>query len=198
MNVKPYPLSWPPGRVRRKYPTTSRFGKSVTFARARDTLIDEICRLGGFKVTLSTNVPLKLDGMPYGTYATPADKGVAVYFEFKKRPMAFACDEWDRIEHNVWAIAKTIEALRGIERWGPGWMMEQAFSGFTALPAPETKKHWKEVLGFMGTADVTIGTNAVRLRRSELLKQHHPDVGGSAEKAAEINRAFDDAMKELK
>ena len=44
------------------------------------------------------------------------------------------------------AIAKTIEALRGINRWGTGDMMEAAFKGFSALPAPDTNKPWREVL----------------------------------------------------
>jgi hypothetical protein len=48
------------------------------------------------------------------------------------------------INRNIYAIAKTIEALRGIERWGSGSMVEQAFTGFVTLPAP--KSPW-EVIG---------------------------------------------------
>jgi hypothetical protein len=31
--------------------------------------------------------------------------------------MCFACDRWDSVGDNVYAITKTIKALRGIERW---------------------------------------------------------------------------------
>jgi hypothetical protein len=49
--------------------------------------------------------------------------------------MCFACDRWDSVADNVQAIRKTIEALRGIERWGTGDMVQRAFAGFVALPS---------------------------------------------------------------
>ena len=58
--------------------------------------------------------------------------------------MCFACDKWRDVYDNIYAIGKTIEALRGIERWGTGDMVEQAFTGFVALPSP--KSPW-EILG---------------------------------------------------
>lgn len=178
------------------WPDRSRFG-DVSFARARDALMHEIELLGGIKVILSTNIPLKLDGMPYANRNQPPDKGVAVYFTFGKRPMVFACDEWDKIEHNVWAIAKTIEALRGIRRWGSGDMLERAFTGFTALPAPAQKKHWREVLEMSGSAG-NPGKFTLKNRRDELAKLHHPDrPGGSTFRMMEINRAYDEALEEL-
>lgn len=189
-----YPLTWPPGRKRAKYPVRSRFG-DVTFGRARDSVIYELGRLRAKRVILSTNVRLKADGLPYANTTRPKDQGVAVYFSLKDRPMVFACDDWDRIEHNLWAIAKTIEALRGIERWGSGEMLERAFTGFTSLPAPEEKKHWREILGFMGQP---LPTRVVlKDRRDELAHQHHPDRGGDGEMMREINRAFEEANREI-
>src|SRR5262245_54177038 len=69
--------------------------------------------------------------------------GSAVYFTHKGRQMCFACDRWDKMEDNLHAVSKTIEALRGIERWGTGEMVQQAFTGFVALPG---NSPW-EVLG---------------------------------------------------
>lgn len=191
-----FPLCWPAGKPRKKSPRRSQF-HDVSFARARDTMVGEVEKLGGKKLIVSTNIPLKLDGMPYGNRNPPADKGVAVYFFLNDRPMVFAFDEFDRIEHNVWAIAKTIEALRGIKRWGSGEMMERAFTGFTALPSPETKKHWREVLGFMNQPSAGAIKILLKSRRDELAKSHHPDLGGSTERMAEINLAFKEAEKEL-
>ncbi len=48
----------------------------------------------------------------------PDDRGVAVYFTHLRRSMCFTCDKWDQVEDNLYAIVKTIETLRGIERWG--------------------------------------------------------------------------------
>jgi hypothetical protein len=39
--------------------------------------------------------------------------------------MCLACDRWDKVQDNIYAIAMTIEPLRGIERWGSGSMVEQ-------------------------------------------------------------------------
>lgn len=194
--LEAYPLCWPAGRKRKAYPTASRFGRETSFARARDTLLHEVQLLGGKKVILSTNIPLTRDGVPYANRAQPQDKGVAVYFQYRQKPMVFACDEWNKIEHNIWAIAKTIEALRGIERWGSGDMLERAFTGFTALPNPETKKHWREVFGYMGRENVTL--SELKDQRDNLAVHFHPDLGGSHERMAELNRAYDEALKELR
>lgn len=192
--LESYPLSWPAGRPRKKYPTRAQFGDH-SFEKARKALSRELDLLRAEKLILSTNIPLRLDGMPYATFKPPVDKGVAIYFMYRKRPMVFACDEWDRIEHNVWAIAKTIEALRGVERWGSGDMLERAFTGFMALPQPSQKKHWREVLGFMAGANATV--ERIKEKRNDLAHHHHPDRGGNPARMAEVNLAFVEAMKEL-
>ena len=83
-----FPLYWPEG-----WPRTSTWQrqndtkfKGVTFGRARDDLLAEIKRLGGAQVILSTNVALRLDGLPYADRRNPEDPGVAVYFKRKGKP----------------------------------------------------------------------------------------------------------------
>ena len=39
-------------------------------------------------------------------------------------------------------LAKSIEAMRGIERWGPSQMMERTFTGFAALPEKSGSDWW--------------------------------------------------------
>lgn len=107
--------------------------------------------------------------------------------------MSFACDRWLKIEHNMQAIAKTIEALRGIARWGTGDMLEAAFTGFTALPAPGATRHWREVLGVAHDADMALVRAAYRV----LASRHHPDKGGSHDSMAELNAALAQAEREL-
>ena len=84
---------------------------------------------------MSSNIPRGKQGSPISNIGVLKDPGVAVYFTIKEKPVSLACDKWVHVEDNIWAIAKHIEALRGQERWGVG-SIEQAFAGYTALPAP--------------------------------------------------------------
>lgn len=181
--IEAYPLTWPPGRPRARSRDDSNF--RTTPGKAYQGVRDEVARLGGSGLIISTNVPLRRDGMPMANGRPNGDPGVAVYFTYKKKPMCFACDRWWRVEDNARAIAKTIEALRGIARWGTGDMIEQAFTGFVALPAPE--QPWQ-----------TLGLDSSRPTREQvedayrrLAMKHHPDRGGDVSEMARINAARD-------
>lgn len=190
MTVEAYPLQWPAGRKRTDSYRREVARFDVTFTRARDNIVQEIRRLTGSypdpNIVISTNVALRRDGLPLANQRQPDDVGVAVYFTYKKRQMSFACDRWKKIEHNMQAIAKTIEALRGIDRWGSGDMLEAAFTGFTALPAPGAHREWWEVLGLYPNAPGSEVLAAYRRLRSE----HHPDKGGSAARFDEVEQAY--------
>lgn len=186
--IEAYPLQWPISRPRKKYPERSNF--DVALGRSIQDVQDEVRRLGGINLVISSNLPVRRDGMPYANSSQPADRAVAVYFKYKQKPMCFACDRWDKVQDNMRAIAKTIDALRGIERWGSGSMVEQAFTGFMALAAPE--QSW-QVLG--------ISSHATRAEiegaHSRLAMKHHPDRGGDTNTMARINAARDDLLQRL-
>lgn len=181
-----FPLTWPPGRPRTRSPQVSAF--RVTLGKAITEVRDEVSRLRGTRLVISSNLPLRRDGLPYANSSQPADRGVAVYFQYKGKPMCFACDRWHLVEDNLRAIAKTIDALRGIERWGSGEMIQQAFTGFIALPAPE--QPW-QVLGVPHDATPDQIEDAHR----RLAMKHHPDRGGSDDDMARINAARDALME---
>src|SRR5699024_4419079 len=145
-------------------------------------------RLDGCNIILSTNVPVRKDGLFYASAKAPDDPGVAVYFDYQDRQHCFACDEWDRLRDNVQGIRKTIEALRGIARWGSGDMMQQAFTGFSALPDRESaaQRHWAEVLGVSSTASKSEIIEAYRRAR----RCAHPDSGGSAKQFHRVQQAW--------
>ena len=184
-----YPLQWPAGRPRKQWPERSNF--EVTLGRAIRDVQDEVRRLGGSQLVISSNLPLRRDGIPYANASQPKDRGVAVYFRYKKRPMCFACDRWDKIEDNMRAISHTIAALRGIERWGTGQMVEQAFTGFVALPAPE--QPWQA----LGLDTSTPTREQIEDAYRRLAMQHHPDRGGDPQQMARINSARDDLLKNI-
>lgn len=179
-----YPLHWPQGWPRAKNPQRSRF--DVSFVNARDGLFDEIGRMSGRYIVLSTNIELRRDGLPYANQPEPRDSGVTVYFERKGKQMVFACDRWDRVKDNMRAIEKTIEAMRGIERWGASDMLERAFSAFEALPPP-TRKTWREILGFPPGAKPD--RDVIELAFRSKAKTDHPDGGGSSEAFSELQDA---------
>ncbi len=187
-----YPLQWPEHRPRTNRRERSRF--ETTQNIAQHALLDEIRRLGGSNAVISTNVELRLDGMPYASRRAPDDPGVAVYFSYKSTPVCFACDRWDLVQDNIQAIRKTIEALRGIARWGTGDMMEAAFRGFEALPAP-SERNWREVIVMDGVVPETVGQCTAMYRA--LSKERHPDHGGNDNLMSELNVAYADAKKEL-
>ena len=199
MTAEAYPLQWPAGRKRTDRWSLERAKFDVSFARARDNIVREVGLLAGKwpdpQIVISTNIALRRDGLPLASQRQPDDMGVAVYFLYKKRQMSFACDRWNKIEHNMQAIAKTIEALRGIARWGTGDMLEAAFTGFMALPAPSAgmKREWWDVLQCARSA----GRDVIQAQYRRLASDYHPDRGGDPTKMAELNAARDEAMREL-
>lgn len=205
MTTEAYPLQWPAGRKRTNNWNRENAKFEVTFARARDNIVAEVTRLAGKypdpQVVISTNIALRRDGLPLANQRQPDDVGVAVYFLYKKRQMSFACDRWRRIEHNMQAIAKTIEALRGIARWGTGDMLEAAFTGFTALPPPPAaglgdapaRRTWREVFGTGVSTREQLNDVYRRMAGA-----YHPDRGGDQAKMAELNAARAEALQELR
>lgn len=179
-----YPLQWPQGRKRTHSPEKSRF--DVSFITARDGIVTELERLGAKSAVLSTNIELRLDGLPYANRPEPKDGGAAVYFTYKDQQMCFACDRWDKVKDNIQAIRHTISALRGIARWGTGDMLQAAFTGFQALPAPSNET-WPDILG------VNQNTSLEVIRRAFKAKYQQSETD---EEKIKLNQAYQEAKKE--
>jgi hypothetical protein len=190
--IEAYPLYWPEGRPRSKWQYQSNFKASL--GEARDGLLAELSRLGARKIILSTNIPLRQDGLPYANASEPHDSGAAVYFEYKGKPMCFACDKYKRVRENLRAIEKTIDAIRGIERWGSSDMMERAFRGFTALPE-KAGEYWRDVLQIPAEQKVNAADIETAFRR--LAHVAHPDKGGDVEQWHLLNNARANALRDI-
>jgi hypothetical protein len=200
-----YPLQWPFGWARTPIGKMRRseFGNH-SIAECTQEIIRQLNLLRAKSVVISTNLRVRNDGLPYSNQRQPDDPGVAVYFRLVKSfdpqqahsGQAFtdhvlACDRWDLVEDNLWAVAKHVDALRGQQRWGVG-NVEQAFAGYQALPPASDPDAWWTVLHVERTADWDQIRDAYRLR----VKQTHPDVGGDQAEFIKIQRAYEAAAKE--
>lgn len=188
--VEAFPLQWPIAYKRTIWPTNSRFDTS--FADARDGLVKELKLLGARDVIVSTNVPLRQDGLPYANFKAIQDTGVAVYFTYEKEQMVFCCDKWKKVEDNLQAIRKTVNFFRMMPEWGVSDMLKRAFTGFKTLPSATVAKAGWEILGVAQNAPKEAIVAAYR----NLAKMHHPDAGGSHTQFTEINKAYQDGLKQ--
>ncbi len=192
-----YPLTWPTGQPRQRADARAEGRFHVSFAAARDDLLREVALLGGMDVVISSNVPTRRDGLPYADYREPLDPAVAVYFTRRvsnvRRPFVVACDQYRKVAANIRGIGLTIEAMRSIQRYGSSALLEQAFTGFAALPAASNgAKAWWQVLGVLASANM--GT--IRAAYIALCSANHPDVGGEHAHMVAINAAFEQAQRE--
>ena len=201
-----FPLAWPVGwrRTPSDRRTWAKFAKRVesglrhlTLTEATSTLLKELQRLGVpyGEWCISTNVELRLDGLPRSDRGEPSDPGVAVYFRMRAggKPKVFACDKWSRVADNVSAIARHIECLRAVDRYGVG-EMEQVLAGYTALPP--SAEDWRSVFGF--GPDESPKFAEVDRRYKLQMKAAHPDrETGDSLQASRLNTARDMARWEL-
>jgi hypothetical protein len=186
--VQGYPLAWPDGWPRSKTQKNSPF-KTPT-DKARKKLLAEVALMGGTNVVLSTNVPLRTDGQMRAD-REPVDAGVAIYFQRDGKGMVFACDTYDSVRENIHALGLTIEALRGIERWGATEMMERAFSGFKQLAAENEGPSWWDTLCVEPHASVDDIERAFKVAA----RSAHPDSpGGSHDRMAALNLAREQGL----
>lgn len=223
--IEAYPLCWPEGWPRTPthvrdvgakfkggdvyegYGENKRYvgRKMITFDRARGLLRDELDRLGAKAVIMSTNARLRADGEARSDDAErrSIDPGIAVYFTLKGKPMVMAQDAFTTLAANTRSLGLAIDAIRSLERHGGGTMMERAFAGFTALPAPEgsqPKLAWWVVMNYSEDPAVRadLSVEEIEARFKVLAKRRHPDVdGGSSAAMAELNQAREDAVRDL-
>ncbi len=187
-----YPLAWPPGWPRTSAYDRQRHGSmDDRFGRAVQGIIKEIDMLGGTDAIISSNVELRQDGLPYANRRHPDDPGIAVYFNLDGNSQCIPCDKWLNIGQNLRAIEMTINALRGLERWGAKEMVSAAFRGFKALPEgghpADPEPTWWEVLGVPRHAAHTEVLTAYRRK----IRVSHPDQGGSLEDFYRIRTAWE-------
>ena len=102
--VEAYPLCWPEGwkRTKRAERRNAKFGRSVqvegrswkskqdlTVTQALSRVLEQLERMGidRQEVVISTNIRTRLDGMPRSGEREPEDRGAAVYWRERGKPL---------------------------------------------------------------------------------------------------------------
>lgn len=175
-------------------------GKTATQFKAKwgstlELLDREVGALKGRDVVIEIDIreqDLKLDGTLRAN-ARPASDAVVLAFESKHGPLLYRCDRfvtnyaWQgpAWQHNLRAIALTLESLRAVDRYGATETGQQ-YAGFKALPAgravPASHMTTEQaydvlamVLDLSDIANLDID-DAVLVRRAKRLT--HPDHNG--------------------
>lgn len=209
--IEAYPLTWPAGwrRLEAHRRTRAAFSKKEPVYRDGQRIFDrstvlttadsiarvqrELALMGAARETIviSTNVPTRIDGLPYSKARMPDDPGAAVYWRKGKETRCMAIDRYDRVQDNLAAIAATLEAMRAIERHGGATILDRAFQGFTALPSPV--QPW-QVLGLSTSSP---SRDQVEEAYRRLAMKHHPDRNQGNEDAASQEMARINGARDL-
>lgn len=117
--------------------------------------------------------------------------GACLHFKYSGRAYVLACDRWQLLEHNIYALHLTLRQWRSIERWGIGNLstllagfevdrMPDAAEGQTGVAEP-----WMEALGLGPTATLDDAV-AVYHRRAKT-------VAHDSEELAKLNSLMEEA-----
>lgn len=201
MNITFRPwVAWPetptPPSERRSR-QTYRQGWSDTLARLRY----ELERIQARDVVVQLDLAerqIRNDGWPRAD-ATPRSPGVIVSCEIpsvgRVRYAVDSCEVW---HHNARAIALGLEALRAVDRSGISRRREQ-YAGWKALPASTSTTLTAEEAAALLVRESGTSVSAEHLLASIDSVRHalrtararaHPDAGGSADRFARVQEAW--------
>lgn len=179
---------------------------SASWKETENLLLDEVDRLKGRDLVIEVDVreqDLRLDGTLRANAREAATPGVVVAFDTAQHgPMLYRCDtfvapygfqgpDW---QHNVRAIALTLQALRAVDRYGATETGQQ-YTGFKALPGPGegvpmptptrmTSTVAAELLRSYGQ----IGDSLASAYRAAV-RRTHPDIGGNRDDFDRVREA---------
>lgn len=179
-----YPLAWPQGFPRIKGRIKSQLRSTLPGAIAN---LQTEMRLFGKDsgkpveaVLVSSNVTL-MD-------SRPNDPGVACYFIWEGVQCCIAVDRYLKVEENLQAIARIIEAERTKLRHGGLNVVRAAFRGYASLPPPinaagQLPSPWWAVLGVKESATLA----EARAAYLKAVKTEHPDAAPGGGNPARFN-----------
>lgn len=156
----------------RRHPTTGDLipGRRVPFDETLRELTYEVDALEGTEILIGCGLAeheVRIDGYPRANAKPPRHPGVEVTFDSRYGRLTYATDVFRDWRDNVRAIAKGLEALRAVDRWGVTKRGEQ-YAGFALLTA--------------GPSMYDLGRRLVEEHGSvtAAMRATHPDTGGPA------------------
>jgi hypothetical protein len=197
LNAQFRPLEQWPGE-RTKYRKDSTF--RATYPKTLDELENELSKIKAKEIIIQveqlTRDDIRNDGWPRSGnwkngYGGP---GVIVSFESPKGAMSFPCDKFRDWQDNLRAIAKSLEALRMVDRYGVTRGNEQ-YRGWTQIGNGNGKMDRASALKFVeNLAGAPFGRATTPQIISEVCRalkiRYHPDrEGGSHETFVAIGQA---------
>lgn len=190
-SIEAFPLHWPLGYRRTDSHRRSRSLFKQGMETSQKFLRAEIDRLGAKGLIISTNIPVRKDGGLFTDWMSRKidDPGVAIFFKLKAQGDAYismCCDQYLTVWENIYALGKSIEAIRALERYGASEFMDRVFTGFKELPEQSSGKTWWEIL------EVKKDASPEMIRQAYLtkVKKAHPDAGGSETDFIQIQQAY--------
>lgn len=187
--------AWPGEFTRNRQ--RSRFDS--TYSQTLDLLKRELRQLGARNVVLQiaiTGQDLRRDGLMRAN-SQPSHPGVILSFESKFGPQSYPCDKFTNWQHNLRAIALTLEHLRAVDRYGVSKRGEQ-YRGWDALPPPREETTIEKAAAWIraragGTVERILSSReelkAAYNRYSQVV---HPDKpNGNNAEFLELKRNYD-------
>ena len=138
--------------------------------------------MGSKNCIITSNLRTKNEGGFYAQQNKIEDAGIGVYFDLKGKPKVMLLDKWGSPEHNMWSLFLSVQAIRGLERWGGVEFLDGLFTGFQALPDYTTTA----IRYFEGCSS----QEHVEERKKNLQRELHPDSGGNEEEFKEMMRQY--------
>lgn len=171
-----------------------------------DKLDTEIYYLSGSELVLEADFreqDLRIDGLPRANARQPEFPGIKISFNTPRLGrLEYATDTHTFWQHNVRAIALSLEALRAVDRYGTTSGRQQ-YTGFKAIgSAPSSLDSRRQAATFIAEHSAAVGTSISREADTILAapdmaitaarraaKRLHPDAGGSAELFRQLQEA---------
>lgn len=174
--------AWP-GKKRERH-QQSRAPFKANWGRTLDLLKRELRQLDAREVVLSgyfESRHIRRDGQLYAD-ARPTEPGVILefYSRAKGMPFRFAADRFAFWQDNVDAIARSLEALRMMNRYGV--TSGEQYEGFKALPSQgstttTTEAALATIRRYAPHTNGAVNEQSIRVAKAAA----HPDRGGSHE-----------------
>lgn len=165
------PLQWVTHIARSKNRSKSNF-RNHTIHKSCKIIKTQLGKMGATESIVTSNIPTQTSGFAtVRLQGNSTDVGVSIFFKLNGVQKVIQVDRYVDVNSNLYALAKSVEAIRNLDRWGGVQVMDGVFSGFSALPSPEQVTATAMTYYFDGF----VSKEQARPQYLEYCKKMHPD-----------------------